>query len=74
MNTEERIKDIFKTGGFNPEEIEHVKDNIFKSIEYYIIIHLTNAELYYQSAEEEEINKSAEEIRDTEKGRVYFFN
>ena len=47
MTTEERKAEIIGTNGIEASELVHEHGNTFKSIEYYLIIHMTNAELYY---------------------------
>ena len=78
MKTAERMQDIYKLGTFESGEIEQAgeltTDNLFKSIEYYLIIHFTNEELFYLPEETERTyEEGAEEVHDTEKGRIYLF-
>ena len=47
MTIEERKAEIIGTKGIEASELVHEHGNTFKSIEYYLIIHMTNAELYY---------------------------
>jgi hypothetical protein len=77
MDNNERIKDITSTGNFDSREVTKTYDcfhNSFTSIEFYRIIHYTNAELYYKSYERENFEECAEEIIHTEKGIIYCFN
>ena len=77
MNNNERILDIESTGNFDKKEVTKNYDdlhNTFKSHAFYIIFHYTNAELYYNSHERENLEEYAEEIFRTEKGIFYCFN
>jgi hypothetical protein len=77
MNKKERILDIEKSERFAEKEIKQKNDagnNAFSSIEFYIIIHFTNEELYYSNHERETFEEHAEEIINTEKGVIYCFN
>ena len=81
MDRQERRTDVLRTGFFYKEELENVDNethnqgNAFKSIEYYLILHFTNSELYYLSDEETtHLNESADIIEDTNQGRIYCFN
>jgi hypothetical protein len=47
MTIEERKADIIGTNGIDASELITVSKNSFSSIELYLIIHMTNAELYY---------------------------
>ena len=74
MTVKERQQEIFELGHFNPEEIEKIDatiyiPNSFKSIEYHLLIHMTDAELYYCSDD----FTSADLQEDTPKGIVYGF-
>lgn len=75
MTTAERIEDMMKTGKFNDEEIEVVEEQYhgqtFKSWEYYFILHLTDAELYYMDEQTLEAFNDESDYTDTEKGRIY---
>ena len=79
MNTQDRILDINSLGIFNDTEVEQdttalrMQENSFKSIEYFLIVHLTNEELYYMSHDEIP-SKFADLIKDTEKGRIYCYS
>jgi hypothetical protein len=78
MNTQERILDINSLSTFNDNEVSQEQSsslpNYFKSIEYYLIIHLTNEELYYLDDETETTyTNSADDVEDTKKGRVYLW-
>lgn len=70
MTIEERQAEIIGTNGIEASELVHENDNAFSSIEYYLIIHMTNAELYYSDHLAECFN--AEEVIDTEKGRIFY--
>ena len=70
MTIEERQAEIIGTNGIEASELEHKHDNAFSSIEYYLIIHMTNAELYYGDHLTECFD--AEEVIDTEKGRIFY--
>lgn len=72
MKTQDRIKDIIKLGIFNDTEIENLnEENTFKSWEYYLIVHLTNEELYYSDMDQYETSDLTE---NTEKGVIYCFS
>lgn len=73
MLTEDRMLDIKTTNIFNNNEVKFDFENRFKSIEYYIIIHLSNAELYYIDEETLRSYENADLIQDTVKGRIYCF-
>jgi len=80
MTESERITDILsaESHGIERDELELLyayilHENYFKSIEYYQIVHYTDAELYY-SSEEEFLNECADLILDTEKGRIFLFS
>jgi hypothetical protein len=78
MNTQERILDINSLSTFNDNEVSQEQSsslpNYFKSIEYCLIIHLTNEELYYLDDETETTyGESADNVEDTTKGRVYLW-
>ena len=70
MTTEERKADIIGTNGIEASELEHKHDNAFKSIEYHLIIHMTNAELYY--GDYLRWCFDADEVIDTGKGRIFY--
>ena len=77
MKNNERILDIESTGNFDKNEIKNfyaILDNSFKSIEYHIIFHFTNEELYYNSHEIENLEENADFQEETEKGKIYCFN
>ena len=74
MKTNEIIEDIKTLDIFEAEELEFDNENkssyhVLKSWEYYQIIYLTNADLYYIS---EGLNE-ADEIYETPGGRIYCF-
>ncbi len=77
MTPQDRIKDIqsVKTESFNSDEIKQDDDqqNFFSAIEYYLIIHLTNEELYYTDDETLGNYDHADLKEDTDKGRVFGF-
>jgi hypothetical protein len=75
MDITARIKEIESIVGDTPEQLENdYWHKTFESIEYYMIVHLTNEELYYTSDEEiEQYQQCADLIEDTQKGRVYGF-
>ena len=70
MTIEERKSEIIGTNGIEASELVHENDNAFSSIEYYLIIHMTNAELYY--GDYMRWCFDAEEVIDTEKGRIFY--
>ena len=70
MTIEERKAEIIGTNGIEASELVHKHDNAFSSIEYYLIIHMTNAELYYGDYMADCFN--AEEVIDTGKGRIFY--
>ena len=75
MTIEERKADIIGTKGIEASELVHEHGNTFKSIEYYLIIHMTNAELFYGG--EMDLNQylwcfDADEYVDTNKGRIFY--
>lgn len=70
MKIEERKAEIIGTKGIEASELKHEHDNAFSSIEYYLIIHMTNAELYYGG--EMEWCFDADEYVDTNKGRIFY--
>ena len=70
MTTEERKAEIIGTNGIEASELVHEHGNTFKSIEYYLIIHMTNAELYY--GDYMRWCFDAEEVIDTGKGRIFY--
>ena len=77
MDLQNRILEVKKTGMFNDEELEEIRNDMFvtfSSWEYYQIFHLTDAELYYMDEETEMSLNSADVIQDTEKGRIYCFS
>ena len=74
MNTNEIIEDIKTLDIFESEELEPCLQNdssyhVFKSWEYYQIIYLSNADLYYIAEGLDE----ADEIHETPNGRIYCF-
>lgn len=74
MKTDEIIEDIKTLDIFESEELELCEYNnssyhVFKSWEYYQIIYLTNADLYYIADGLSE----ADDIYETPKGRIYCF-
>lgn len=76
MDVLERIEDIKSVGTFRDDEIIPNEDsqNYFSSIEYHLIIHVTNEDLYYMDEETEKIwEEHSEDTEDTEKGRIYLF-
>jgi|DEB0MinimDraft_6_1074348.scaffolds.fasta_scaffold502346_2 hypothetical protein len=72
MTTEERKAEIIGTNGIEASELEHKHDNMFSSIEYYLIMHMTNAELYYGYHLTECFDAECVEVIDTEKGRIFY--
>ena len=78
--TAEAINDVLKLGIFEPGELEEDPRNVtpytvLKSIEFYSIFYFTNAGLYYLDEEtENNLKTAADEIHDTEKGRIYCFS
>ena len=76
MKTNERIKDINENGNFDLNEVKHDKNqfNSFTSIEYYLIFHFTNEEIYFTPDEKREhMEEVAEDIINTEKGIIFCF-
>lgn len=76
MEHTERVTDILSAGIFTPEEVEQIDDNPnnFKSIEFHLIKHLTDEELYYTDAETLEALETADTVQDTPKGRIFLFS
>jgi len=76
MKTSERIEDILTAGIFTPDEVEPTETpNTFKSICYYLIIHLTDEELYYTDGETlKAYEDTADMEQDTPKGRIFLFS
>jgi hypothetical protein len=75
MGYKQRLSDILKTGLFEDNEVEHERENIFKSWEYYLIIHFTNQELYYLSDEEKDnYSKIADLELETNEGFLFAFS
>lgn len=78
--TAEAIKDVFKLGTFEPDELEPYKDNktpytVLKSAQFYNIIYFTNEGLYYLDEEQEKRFKElAEEVHETEKGIIFCYS
>jgi len=72
MTTEERKAEIIGTNGIEASELVHEHDNAFSSIEYYLIIHMTNAELYYGYHLTECFDAYGCEYVDTDKGRIFY--
>ncbi len=70
MTIEERKSEIIGTKGIDASEIVHEHGNTFKSIEYCMIIHMTNAELYY--GDYMTWCFDADEYVDTNKGRIFY--
>jgi len=70
MTIEERQAEIIGTNGIEASELVHEHGNTFKSIEYYLIIHMTNAELYY--GDYLKWCFDAKEVIDTDKGRIFY--
>jgi hypothetical protein len=71
MTIEERKAEIIGTNGIEASELVHEYGHMFKSIEYYMIIHMTNAELYY--ADDMALCWYANEHIDTDKGKIFYF-
>ena len=75
MKTNDRIEEIENLPFFDKGEIEmdihrhSPESNFFKSIEYHLIIHLTNQELYHNQEDYE----TADLIEDTPKGIIFCF-
>ncbi|MGK0324843.1 MAG: hypothetical protein ACJA1D_000175 [Polaribacter sp.] len=78
MKNKDRLKELERSGSFNNEEIEKIEsekgNNFFKSWRYYLIVHLSNEELYYLDIESTENYESADEIILTEKGSIFCFS
>lgn len=79
MTIQDRIQDIRTTNLFNDEELEQVRNDsyisCFCSWEFYQIFHVTNQELYYLDGDtENDLTNSADEVIDTEQGRIYCFS
>ena len=70
MTIEERKAEIIGTNGIEASELVHEHGNTFRSIEYYMIIHMTNAELYY--GDYMTWCFDADEYVDTDKGRIFY--
>lgn len=76
MNTQERLNDILELGIFNNTELElddSGNENTFKSWEYYLIIHLSNEDLYYTDDETLQSYEESGERHETSKGVIYCF-
>ena len=82
MNIEDRLKDINDTGLFNKIEISNINSNNdklyniindFKSDEFHLIKHYTNAEIYYLTEVDLDFLDTCDESYDTDKGRIYCF-
>jgi len=79
MTIQDRIQDIGNTNLFNDEELCEARNDsyisCFHSWEFYQIFHVTNEELYYLDGDtENDLTNSADEVIDTEKGRIYCFS
>ena len=75
MTIEERKAEIIGTKGIEASELVHEHGNTFKSIEYYLIIHMTNDELYYFELDGDYREYGcfdANEYVDTNKGRIFY--
>lgn len=75
METNLRIEELLESTelGLTRDEIIHENGNLFSSTEYYLIIHLTNAEYYYTSDEEINNYNHADTQGETKKGYFYAF-
>lgn len=76
MDTTKRKQEIIEYLNLDKNELKEIPEGryytqSFKSIEYYLILHFCNEELYYMSEEEEESFSHCDEIIDTELGRIY---
>jgi hypothetical protein len=75
MTTQERKQEIANSSfGIELDEIrtENEARGMFSSIEYHHIQHFTNADLYYIDDETISIySQGADDVEDTEKGRIY---
>lgn len=78
--TAEAIKDVFKLGIFEPDELATDPRNVtpytaLKSIKFYSIFYFTDSDLYYLSEEtEENLKETADQIHNTKKGRIYCYS
>ncbi len=77
MQLSEKIIEVSQALGCQKSEILFQHDTMFgttfKTIEHYLVVFLTNAELYYLDHENEETLNGADRIEDTKEGKVYAF-
>ena len=75
--TKQAIEEIMFSGMFEDNELTQIKDGMhtsFESWEYYLVLYLTDSDIYYQGEEEAEHLASADVIQDTKWGRFYCFS
>lgn len=77
MQLSEKISEVAQGLGCQKEEITFQHNTMFgttfKTIQYYLVVFLTNQEMYYLDHENESSLNEADVIQDTAKGKMYAF-
>lgn len=77
MQLSEKISEVAQGLGCQKEEVMFQHNTMFgttfKTIEHYLVVFLTNQEMYYLDHENESTLNEADLIKNTKEGKVYAF-